>query len=121
MKDYCVILLEAPGRIHVMQSKKRPDLETVHELIGCDIVESVDLCGFDGDYIMLVDQEGWLKPDPVLNIKASLLYRVTPFDIAGNALILKRNRYDWKALTLNETEYLLKEIDAAFELFCKSL
>ena len=118
---YFTIQISKYGSVGVLPAKKTPDLEYVHKFVDCDIVESVNLCGFDGDYIMLVDEEGWLKPDPVLNIKASLLYRGTPFDIAGNALILKRNRYDWKALTLNETEYLLKEIDAAFELFCKSL
>lgn len=58
MKEYCVILLEAPGRTHVMQSKKVPDLETVHNLIDCDIVETVNL---NDDYIMLVDEEGRLK------------------------------------------------------------
>ena len=121
MKDYCVILLEAPGRIHVMQSKKRPDLETVHELIGCDLVESVDLQGFGGDYIMLVDESCWLKEGTFINVYASIIYSGAPDSISGNALILKRNRYDWEALTLNETEYLLKEIDAAFELFCESL
>ena len=121
MKDYCVILLEAPGRIHVMQSKKRPDLETVHELVECDLVESVNLQGFDGDYIMLVDESGWLKEGTFINVYASIIYSGAPDSISGNALILKRNRYDWEALTLNETEYLLKEIDAAFELFCESL
>ena len=121
MKDYCVILIEASGNISVKQSKKVPDLETVHELVRCDCVESVNLYGFDGDYIMLVDESGWLKPDPVINIPASLLYRGSPFDIAGNALIMKRKRYDWEALTANECEYLLKEIRASVELFKKSL
>lgn len=121
MKEYCAILLEAPGRIHVLQSKKVPDLETVHELVECDLVESVNLQGFDGDYIMLVDESGWLKEGTFINVYASIIYSGAPDSISGNALILKRNRYDWEALTLNETEYLLKEIDAAFELFCESL
>ena len=121
MKEYCTILLEAPGHIHLIRSKKVPDLETVHELVGCDLVESVNLQGFDGDYIMLVDESGWLKEGTFINVYASIIYSGAPDSISGNALILKRNRYDWEALTLNETEYLLKEIDAAFELFCESL
>ena len=121
MKDYCVILLEAPGHVHVMQSKKVPDLETVHKLIECDCVESVNLQGFDGDYIMLVDESGWFKEETFINVFASLIYSGYPDSIAGNALILKRNRYDWEALTLDEGAYMLKEIDAAFELFCNSL
>lgn len=121
MEEYCVILLEAPGRVHVLRSKKVPDLETVHKLIECDIVESVNLQGFDGDYIMLVDDSGWLKEETYINIFASLIYSGAPDSIAGNALILKRNRYDWKALTLNEGAYILKEVRAAFELFCNSL
>ena len=121
MKDYCIILLEAPGHIHLIRSKKVPDLETVHELVGCDCVESVNLQGFDGDYIMLVDESGWLKEDTFINVYASLIYSGYPDSISGNALILKRNRHDWEALTHNDAEYLLKEIDAAFELFCESL
>lgn len=121
MKDYCVILLEAPGRMHVLRSKKVPDLETVHELVECDLVESVDLQGFDDDYIMLVDESCWLKEETFINVYASLIYSGYPDSIAGNALILKRNRYDWEALTLDEGAYVLKEIDAAFELFYNSL
>lgn len=121
MKEYCVILLEARGRVHVMQSKKVPDLETVHELVECDCVESVNLKGFDGDYIMLVDESGWLKEETFINVFASLIYSGYPDSIAGNALIMKRNRYDWEALTRDEGAYMLKEIDAAFELFCNSL
>lgn len=118
---YFSIQISKYGSVGVLPAKKTPDLEYVHKFVDCDIVETVNLRGFDGDFIMLVDEEGWLKPDPVLNIKASLLYRGTPFDIAGNALILKRNRYDWAALTANECEYLLREINATIELFKKSL
>ena len=118
---YFSIQISKYGSVGVLPAKKVPDLEYVHKFVDCDIVETVNLRGFDGDFIMLVDEEGWLKPDPVLNVTASLLYRGTPFDIAGNALILKRNRYDWEALTANECEYLLREINATIELFKKSL
>lgn len=118
---YFTIQISKYGSVGVLPAKKTPDLEYVHKFVDCDIVESVNLRGFDGEYIMLVDEEGWLKPDPVLNITASLLYRGAPFDIAGNALILKRKRYDWEALTANECEYLLREIRASVELFKKSL
>lgn len=118
MKEYCVILLEAPGRTHVMQSKKVPDLETVHNLIDCDIVETVNL---NDDYIMLVDEEGRLKEGAFINVFASLVYSGDPDSIAGNALILKRDRDDWRALTYREGAYIMTVIKAAFEQFCKSL
>lgn len=119
---YFTIQISKDGSFGVLPAKKIPDLEYVHKFVDCDIVESVNLCGFDRDnIIMLVDEEGWLKPDPVINVTASLLYRGTPFDIAGNALILKRNRYDWEALTANECEYLLREINALVEIFKKIL
>ena len=121
MKDYCVILLEAPGRVHVMQSKKVPDLETVHELVECDCVESVNLKGFDGDYIMLVDESGWLKEETFINVFASLIYSGDPDSIAGNALILKRDRDNWRALTVREGAYILTVIKAAFKQWCESL
>lgn len=118
MKEYCVILLEAPGRTHVMQSKKVPDLETVHKLVNCDLVETVNLCD---DFIMIVDEESRLKEETFINVFASLVYSGDPDSIAGNALILKRDRDDWRALTFRESAYILTVIKAAFEQWCESL
>lgn len=118
---YFTIQISKYGSVGVLPAKKVPDLEYVHKFVDCDLVESVNLRGFDGDYIMLVDESGWFRPDPVINIKASLLYSGRPCDIVGNALILKRKRYEWEALTANECEYLLREINATIELFKKSL
>lgn len=118
---YFTIQISKYGSVGVLPAKKVPDLDYVHKYVDSDIVESVNLNTLDGDYIMLVDECSWLRPDPVINIKASLLYSGRPCDIAGNALILKRKRYDWEALTANDCQYILRGIEATIELFKKSL
>ena len=76
-------------------------MQQLYDLIGCDLVETVSV---DNDVLMIVDESGWLKDDPVPNFKASILYSDTPYSIAGNAVLLKLDRRacDWKAFTFDE-------------------
>lgn len=113
---YYLVKISTNGVIKLIQTKKTPELQQLYDLIGCDLVETVRI---DSDVLMIVDESGWLKDDPVPNFKASLLYSGTPHSIAGNAVLLKLNRRacDWNALTFDEAAGLLFEIEAQAEAY----
>lgn len=112
---YYLVKISTNGVIKLIQTKKTPELQQLYDLIGCDCIETVYL---KDNYLMIVDESGWLKDDPVPNFKASVLYSDTAI-IAGNAVLLKLNRRacDWKALTYEEAVGLQIEIDARTEAY----
>lgn len=114
--EYYLVRISTDGTITVLPTKKTPELQQLYDLIGCDCVETVRITH---DVIMLVDESGWLKEDPVPNFKASLLYSGTPHSIAGNAVLLKINRRacDWKALSYEEAECLMIKIKNMTEAY----
>ena len=107
--EYYLVKISTDGNVGLFKTKKTPELQQLYDLIGCDLVETVRI---DNDVLMLVDESGWLKDDPVPNFKASLLYSGTPHSIAGNAVLLKLNRRacDWKAFTYEEAVGLQDKI-----------
>lgn len=113
---YYLVKISTDGTGGLFTTKKTPELQQLYDLIGCDCVETVRI---DNDVLMLVDESGWLKEEPVPNFKASLLYSGTPHSIAGNAVLLKLDRRacDWKAFTLEEAEGLLIEIETRTEAY----
>lgn len=115
-EKYYLLVISDFGPITYYRTKKTPELQQLYDLIGCDLVETVRI---DNDVLMIVDESGWLKDDPVPNFKASLLYSGTPHSIAGNAVLLKLDRRacDWKALTYDEAVGLHIEIEARAEAY----
>ena len=113
---YYLVKISTDGVTGLFKTKKTPELQQLYDLIGCDLVESVRI---DNDVLMIVDESGWLKEDPVPNFKASVLYSGTPHSIAGNAVLLKLDRRacDWKALSYDEAVGLLIEIEARAEAY----
>lgn len=113
---YYLVKISTDGVTGLFKTKKTPELQQLYDLIGCDLVETVRI---DNNVLMLVDESGWLKDDPVPNFKASVLYSGTPHSIAGNAVLLKLDRRacDWKAFTLEEAESLLIEIETMTEAY----
>lgn len=113
---YYLVKISTDGVVGLFKTKKTPELHQLYDLIGCDCVETIRI---DNDVIMLVDESGWLKDEPVPNFKASLLYSGTPHSIAGNAVLLKLDRRacDWKALSYDEAVGLLIEIEARAEAY----
>ena len=101
IRDYYLVKISTDGTVELFITKKTPELQQLYDLIGCDLVETVRI---DNDVLMIVDEGGGLKEDPVPNFKASILYSGTPYSIAGNAVLLKLNRRacDWKAFTFDE-------------------
>lgn len=63
-------------------------LDEVYALIGCELVEIA--CRFEDGKMMLVDEEGLLKPDPEVNPLASMLFGDY---IVGNALIVEDEEF----------------------------
>ena len=118
--EYYLVKISTDGVVGLFKTKKTPELQQLHDLIGCDCIESVYL---KDEYLMIVDESGWLKDDPVPNFKASVLYSGTAASIAGNAVLLKLNRRacDWKALTYEEAVGLQIEIDARTEAYIQDM
>lgn len=56
-------------------------LAEMYKLIGCELIEIVYL---PNDKIMIVDEEGWLKADPIYNQFAS---DISGCDIEGNVIV----------------------------------
>jgi len=115
--EYYLVKISTDGTIGLFKTKKTPELQQLYDLIGCDLVETVWITYHD--VLMLVDESGWLKENPVANFKASLLYSGTPESIAGNAVLLKLNRKacDWEALTFDEAVAVRIEIEARAEAY----
>lgn len=112
---YYVIRLDTDGSITTVETEKSPGLKFLYEQIGCSLIESVNLWD---DYIMLVDEEGWWKENPVPNKNASYLYSVSPSSIVGNAVVLKRTRCDWKAFSETEIKRALTDIKMDLSISC---
>jgi len=114
--EYYLVKISTDGTVGLFKTKKTPELQQLYDLIGCDCVETIRLTK---DVLMIVDESGWLKDDPVPNFKASLLYSDTPHSIAGNAVLLKLNRRacDWKAFTFDEAVAVRIEIEARTEAY----
>ena len=113
---YYLVKISEDGVTGLFKTKKTPELQQLYGLIGCDCVETVRI---DNDVIMIVDESGWLKEDPMPNFKASLLYSGTPHSIAGNAVLLKLNRRacNWEALSYEEAVALKIEIETRAEAY----
>lgn len=117
--DFYMLKLNAYGTTEIVTTKKRPELQQLYDLIGCDCIENVYL---KNGYLMIVDESGWLKEDPVPNFNASILYSGTVASIAGIAVLLKLDRRssDWKALTYEEAVGLRIEIEARTEAYIQN-
>lgn len=118
--DFYMLKLNTNGTTEIVTTKKRPDLQQLYDLIGCDCIERVYL---KNGYLMIVDESGWLKARPVPNFKASLLYSDTQQSIAGIAVLLKleRRACNWKALTYEEAVALQIEIEARTEAYIQDV
>ena len=114
--EYYLVKISTDGTVGLFKTKKTPELQQLYDLIGCDCVETIRIAH---DVLMLVDESGYLKDDPVPNFKASVLYSDTAASIAGNAVLLKLDRRacDWKALSYDEAVGLLIEIEARAEAY----
>ena len=84
-------------------------LELARKQIGCDIVELVRLSSHKG---LLVDEEGWLKPN-FLNIVASLIARVP---IGGNALFVNLGPDDIGYLSEDFAKAFIDKAEKLFEI-----
>lgn len=83
-------LYKVDGTIQEIEPKDKKEgfqLKELYDLIGCDLVERV--C-FSDKECALVDEEGWLKPNPIRNEKANKYITDicgNDWDICGNVVI----------------------------------
>lgn len=81
-------VIKTDGTIVEVKPKNGRDfqLKEMYELIGCDCIELVYP---NPTQVMVVDEEGWLRDNPIVNKKASAIYGV-PEAIVGNVLVCKK-------------------------------
>ena len=89
-----VRLLKASGDVMEIEPKNGTDfkLDELHKHLNCSLVEVINI---NQDDIMVVDDEGKLKANNVINVNATMLAQenqaITSWDyIAGDAIVCNR-------------------------------
>ena len=87
-------LLKASGEVVEIKPKNGTDfkLDELYKHLNCSLVDVINL---NQDDIMVVDDEGKLTSNNVVNVNATMLAQenqaITPWDyIAGNAIVCNR-------------------------------
>ena len=87
-------LLKASGEVMEIEPKNGTDfkLDELHKHLNCSLVEVINI---NQDDIMVVDDEGKLKANNVINVNATMLAQenqaITSWDyIAGDAIVCNR-------------------------------
>ena len=87
-------LLKASGEVMEIEPKNGTDfkLDELYKHLNCSLVDVINL---NQDDIMVVDDEGKLKANNVINVNATMLAQenqaITSWDyIAGNAIVCNR-------------------------------
>ena len=78
--------------IDIVQPKKGESLlDFCYREIGCDMIEMVRPKGLDRPFLLVIDEEGLLKDEPVVNFIGSYLYRTQEHGnpIVGEVLIMQ--------------------------------
>ena len=80
------------GQLEVIECKDDKLLDTCYKEIGCDCIECPTSAILPGHLQMIVDESGWLKDEPQINVIASWFYSKLHKDylIAGTAIIARR-------------------------------
>lgn len=91
-KEYAIYLPKGVGKPEIIEFKKEEGLDFYYKTIDCELIDIVNTV--IEDYCLVVDDEGLMKPEPEINLRASLLYGYLEHHqpIVGNALICK-NKY----------------------------
>ncbi|MEG2621378.1 MAG: hypothetical protein RSC06_00635 [Clostridia bacterium] len=101
--------------IEMVDATNQPFLGFCYKQIGCDMIEIVRPRGLKRPLVMVIDEEGLLKSEPVINFIGSYLYETHEhkLPIVGNALICKEinNGTDLAFLDEDEAIDIAKELD----------
>ena len=87
------IKLRTDGHVDIIDvPQQRSLLSWFYTQIGCSCIENVYPRGLQEPYMMVVDEEGLLKDDPVINFLGSYLYETQEHGhpIVGTALVMQR-------------------------------
>lgn len=95
MTQFQPVLLKANGetvQVSPQSSSGKWTLDELRSLLGGGFIEIVRLRhSYGRPRVLVVDDEGWMKADPILNIAASQLYGGP---IAGDALFCEAHTID---------------------------
>tara|TARA_Y100001937_G_C7065338_1_gene305753 strand:+ start:34 stop:348 length:315 start_codon:yes stop_codon:yes gene_type:complete len=95
-RTYKFTLLRTDGSSQTYVSDTRPNFKELYPLINTDMIEIVGCYKDNKTKTMLIDEEGRLKNNPVINPKATKFFvdwldkenRATPIpNIVGNAIV----------------------------------
>ena len=113
-KQYAVLLTETDVRI-IACNPEREMFDIAREAIGCDWIELVEAEPLaKDDLLMMIDEEGKLKPGGALiNATASALYGTQQHGdpIMGNAVVVRTNGENLELLTAGEAKQLAARME----------
>ena len=115
-KQYAVLLTETQDVKVIACNPDKDIFDIGREAIGCDWIELVEAEPLAKDgLLMMIDEEGKLKPGGVLiNATASTLYGTEQHgdSIMGNAVIVRTTGENLELLTSGEAEQLAVRMEA---------
>ena len=115
-KQYAVLLTETQDVKVIACNPDKDIFDIGREAIGCDWIELVEAESLAKDgLLMMIDEEGKLKPGGVLiNATASTLYGTEQHgdSIMGNAVIVRTTGENLELLTSGEAEQLAVRMEA---------
>ena len=128
-KQYAVLLTETQDVRIIACNPEREMFDIAREAIGCDWIELVEAEPLaKDDLLMMIDEEGKLKPGGALiNATASALYGTQQHGdpIMGNAVVVRTNGENLELLTAGEAKQLAARMEtcpgSGFAEDCRSL
>ena len=114
-KQYAVLLTETQDVRIIACNPEREMFDIAREAIGCDWIELVEAEPLaKDDLLMMIDEEGKLKPGGALiNATASALYGTQQHGdpIMGNAVVVRTNGENLELLTAGEAKQLAARME----------
>lgn len=114
------VKLNTDGTVEIVDVPEQGKLlEWMYGQIGCDMVEHVYPRMLSEPYMLVIDEEGLLKENPIINFIASWYYQtqVHGQPIVGTVLIMKQDAIDGEMHDVGMSE----DEANTFSEFCKGV
>ena len=108
----CAVRIGVFDGADVIPFPDHPGLDWYYSVIGCEYIEVVHPVDLPFGMIMLVDEEGLIKSNPLLNMEASAIYGTYEHGqpIVGNAMIIREEGCEFAPLGEDEAKELCEKI-----------
>lgn len=106
------IKLTATGTFQIVEIPENRDWRWPSQQIGCDLIDIVRTDGLGHEFVMIVDDEGLLKEDPMINMIASVLYGFKKHGefLVGDVLIMREDEEDLAGLDSDQIDEVFLKI-----------